>query len=97
MWQNYSRTERIITVVKFEEGHELEMSEENLKRLLKTACKIRNGERVEPTIATDFLYKGIVEGMSNEEVLGIVLADLNLKITPEKRKELLSAMFKKRL
>jgi hypothetical protein len=35
--------------------------------------------------------------MSDEEVLDIVLADLNLKITPEKRKELLSAMFKKRL
>jgi hypothetical protein len=43
------------------------------------------------------LYKDIVEGMSDEKVLDIVLVDLHLKITPEKRKELLSAMSKNRL
>jgi len=73
------------------------MSEEDLKRSLKIACEIRNGKRVEPTIISDYLYKNIVERMSNEELLDVVLADLRLKITQEKRKELLSAMSKNRL
>jgi hypothetical protein len=80
-----------------EEERGLEMSEEKLRLFLRIACKIRNGERVEPTIVTDYLHKGIVEGMSDEELLDVGLRDLHIKIMPEKRKELLLAMFNKRL
>jgi hypothetical protein len=69
-------------------------SEKIIELLLKVACKIRKGERMgdDLEIVSNFLYKGVVENMSDEDVLNVVLADLKRKVTPEKRKELLTAM-----